>query len=53
MKNIFKLRKQMILLTVCKSRRNKIKAMNPDPIPKGAKLIIANNLPKKSPEIAK
>lgn len=37
-------------LTVCKSLLNNIKATNPAPIAKGAKLIQANNLPKRSPK---
>lgn len=39
----------VLLLTVCKSRRNKIKAIKPAPIPIGARLIHASSWPNKSP----
>lgn len=39
-------------LTVCKSLLKSIKVTKPAPIPNGARLIKARNLPIKSPEIA-
>lgn len=39
-----------ILFTVCRSLLNNISVKNPEPIPKGAKLISANILPIISPE---
>lgn len=39
-----------ILLTVCKSLRNRISVTKPAPIPIGAKLIHAKSSPKRSPE---
>lgn len=41
----------MVSLTVCKSLLKRINVKNPEPIPNGARLIIANSFPKTSPEI--
>lgn len=38
------------LLTVCKSRRNRINVTKPDKMTKGVKLNSANNFPNRLPE---
>lgn len=39
-----------MILTVCRSLRNKINVTKPEPIAKGSKLIIAKHLPSQSPK---
>lgn len=43
-------RKLQCLFTVWRSLLKRIRATNPDPIPKGARLMKAKNFPMRSPE---
>lgn len=49
-KKLYKSDRNVKLLTVCKSLLNIISVIKPEPIPNGAKLIKAKNLPKMSPK---